>query len=117
MDGSVAMLMSMCDFGLLSQFTSDKLINKYKTDDTGKRFVTALIKSWKRAPIMQEYQRLLFKDWQIVKKAITIIPPKKSAKQPFDVYSAMELHEKSKKIKRDGRLLLECLVEFNNIFF
>jgi hypothetical protein len=115
MDGTVAMLKSMCDFGLLSQFSSDKLIKKYTTDDAGKRFVTALIKSWRNTPIMQEYQRLLFKDWQTVKKAIKVIP-KKSVKQPFDVYSAMEFYEKLKKIKRDGRLLLECLEEFNQIF-
>ena len=115
MDGTVAMLRSMCDFDILSHFTSDKLIKEYTTDDAGKRFVRALIKSWRNTPIMQEYQRLLLKDWQNVKKAIKVIP-EKSVKPPFDVYSAMEFHEKLKKIKRDGRLLLECLEEFNKIF-
>ena len=115
MDGTVAMLRSMCDFDILNHFTSDKLIKEYTTDDAGKRFVRALIKSWWKTPIIQEYERLLFQDWQILKKAIKVTP-KKSVKQPFDAFRAMDFYEKLRKIKWDRRLLLECLDEFNKIF-
>ena len=48
MNRNVEMLKKMAELRVISDFCSEKLINRFHEDDKGQRFVNAVVKNWRR---------------------------------------------------------------------
>ena len=65
MNRQIEMLKKMAELRVISDFCSEKLINRFHEDDKGQRFVNAIVKNWRRdGYFIKTYEERLMNEWK-----------------------------------------------------
>ena len=126
MDRKIEMLKKMAQLRVISDFCSEKLINRYLEDEKGKRFVEAVLKAWKRnSYFIKTYEERLLNEWHQLQKHLKDTRYEiKKKEQPFTIDQSISFsfddatdhYKKLKTVGNDRMLFKQLLHEANNIY-
>ena len=130
MNRNCEMLKKMAELRVISDFCSEKLINRFHEDDKGQRFVNAIVKNWRRdGYFIKTYEERLMNEWKNLQEYLKTVNLKViKKKQPvqqvqpvqpvinFDIDKANEHYKQLKKVGSNKVLFKQLVNETNNIY-